>query len=132
MLLEDPRRTLALSGSSEKYIALLRLIAAQAATFPNSLRKRMQTTPFLIGFERVKEEKRLPESKTKLDTDDDDDDEGLLQYRLALARDIVVVDDTTLVNDFRDHILACPQDDIIEAFVEVRFQSFCISDYGCI
>lgn len=77
----------------------------------------MQDTPFILGYERVR-------SKTSGQMDsngnnEDEEEEGLLQYRLALARDVVVVDDTTLVNDFREEILTCPQDDLIEAFVEV-------------
>lgn len=31
---------------------------------------------------------------------------------------LVIIDDTTLLTEFRQYILACPQDDIIEAFVE--------------
>ena len=31
---------------------------------------------------------------------------------------LVVIDDTTLLTEFRQHILVCPQDDIIESFVE--------------
>jgi hypothetical protein len=120
MLLNDPQRFLTLAGSSERYISLLRQIAAQASTFPGSLRRRMQDTPFLLGFERI----RTTHSQTRaasdpVKDDDDEEEDGLLQFRLALAVDIVVVDDTTLVNDFKEHILQCPQDDLCEAFAEV-------------
>lgn len=120
MLLDDPRRFLTLAGSADRYISLLRQVAAQAGTFPSNLRKRMQTTPFLLGYERI----RSPESgalhkESPPNEEDEEEEDGLLQYRLALAADIVVVDDTTLVNDFREYILTCPQDDMIEAFVEV-------------
>lgn len=120
MLLDDARRFLTLAGSADRYITLLRQIAAQYNTFPNNLRKRMQDTPFLLGYERV-HAKEASDSKAASSHGDDDEEEeeGLLQYRLSFATDIVVVDDTTLVNDFRGHILTCPQDDMIEAFVEV-------------
>lgn len=120
MLLDDPRRFLTLAGSADRYTTLLRQIAAQYATFPNNLRKRMQDTPFLLGYERVRTNQTGQTKALPLRGDEDDEEEeGLLQYRLSFARDIVVVDDTTLVNDFREYILTCPQDDMIEAFVEV-------------
>ena len=77
----------------------------------------MQDTPFILGYERVRSTKA--KEVDLITNNEDDEEDGLLQYRLALARDVVVVDDTTLVNDFREEILTCPQDDLIEAFVEV-------------
>lgn len=121
MLLDDPRRFLTLSGSADRYITLLRQVAAQSGTFPSNLRKKMQDTPFLLGYERVRSAEASEKVIASASADDDEEeDEGILQYRLSFASDIVVVDDTTLVNDFREHILTCPQDDMIEAFVEVR------------
>lgn len=122
MLLDDPRQFLTLAGSADRYITLLRQVAAQSGTFPSNLRKRMQDTPFMLGYERVRSaDASLRKTGTaSADEDEEDEEEGLLQYRLSFASDIVVVDDTTLINDFREHILTCPQDDMIEAFVEVR------------
>lgn len=80
----------------------------------------MQDTPFLLAYERIRTG-TMVKSEGSAGQDDEEEEDGLLlQYRLSLAREMVVVDDTTLVNDFRDSILTCPQDDIIEAFVEVR------------
>lgn len=78
----------------------------------------MKDTPFILGFERIASGKTT-QQKSLLDQDDDDEDDSLLQYRLGLASEVVIIDDTTTLNDFRDHILSCPQDDLIEAFVEV-------------
>lgn len=121
LLLDDPRKFLSLAASADRYVSLLRQIAAQAPTFPSNLRKKMQDTPFLLGYERVRPHGNVKAKKPEaVSNEEDDDEDSLLQYRLALTRDIVVVDDTTLVNDFREQILTCPQDDLIEAFVEVR------------
>lgn len=121
-MLADPRRFLALAASSEKYISLLRQLAAHYNSFSNQLKKKMRDTPFLLGFERVSTTKgtaRAKPSSTDANGEDDDGDaDDLLQYRLALASDIVIIDDTTTLNDFREYILACPQDDLVEAFVE--------------
>lgn len=121
MLLDNPRQFLTLAGSADRYITLLRQVAAQSSSFPSNLRKRMQDTPFLLGYERVRSAETSARKTAPANTDEDDEDEeeGLFQYRLSFASDIVVVDDTTLVNDFREHILTCPQDDMIETFVEV-------------
>lgn len=74
----------------------------------------MRESPFVLGFEQVS----LTSSKQAAQAEDDDDTDGLLQYRLGLASEVVIIDDTTTLNDFRENILACPQDDLVEAFVE--------------
>ena len=114
LLLADPKRFLTLAGSSERYIGLLRQVAAHYSTFSNALKKRMRDAPFILGFEQVQSEANKPLPQRE----EDDDVDGLLQYRLGLATEIVIIDDTTSLNDFREYILSCPQDDLIEAFVE--------------
>lgn len=112
----DPKRFLTLAGSSEKYISLLRQIAANYSVLPTGMRVGMRTTPFILGFERIASGNA---SSDKKGADDDEEEEGILQYRLAQAKETTIVDDTTLLNDFAEFIITCPQDDLIEAFVEV-------------
>ena len=73
----------------------------------------MRTTPFILGFEQI-----ISDSPIQISKDEEEDGQELLQYRLAEASDVVIIDDTTSLNDFREYILSCPQDDLIEAFVE--------------
>lgn len=117
LLLADPHRFLSLAGSADLYIALLRQVATHHSTFSGALKRKMKDTPFILGYEQARGVQR---SKPKSLMDDDDDEEVVLQYRLGLASEIVIIDDTTTLNDFREFIIAAPQDDIIEGFVEVR------------
>lgn len=77
----------------------------------------MRDTPFILGYEQVRAAAKLQQKSH----DDDDDDEILLQCRLGYASETVIIDDTTTLNDFREFILSAPQDDLIEAFVEVGY-----------
>lgn len=86
LLLADAKRFLTLAGSADKYVSLLRQIAAQYGALPNAVRKKMQTAPFLLGFERVPTGKS-DESKAGGDPEIDDDD-GLLTYRLGSAGEV--------------------------------------------
>ena len=87
LLLSDAKRFLTLAGSADKYVSLLRQIAAQYGSLPNPVRKKMQITPFLLGFERVKANGQEGKTMSNADLDDEEDD-GLLTYRLGSASEV--------------------------------------------
>lgn len=81
-------------------------------------KKRMLSAPFVLGYERLHTDSSIDKKIKQTDADEDEDDNVLLSYRLALPGEVVVIDDTTFLADFRDNLLTCPQDDLVEAFCE--------------
>ncbi|GAA6035210.1 hypothetical protein JCM8097_006421 [Rhodosporidiobolus ruineniae] len=121
MLIGNPAKFYELANSSERYLAVLRLIAVNYSSLPSTLRTRMKASPFFLGTKRITTGASTASSKTLLDQDDDDDDEGgttTLVYQLAKASELAVNDEPAAFAVFQGDILACPQEDVLEALAE--------------
>ena len=113
MLIAEPNRFLALAGSPEAYLQIIRQIATTAHSLPTSLLQSMRRKSFFLTTLR-------PPRSDKLSPDEDDEDEddsspALVQ--LTAPVDSVVIDDITLGRLFSE-VEAAPQEDLLEVFVE--------------
>jgi hypothetical protein len=81
MLVADPKQFYSLARTAEKYLALLRAVAANAGNLPTNLKRSMQSSQFMLGVRRV-----------VLDGKDEDDEEPetVSQYQLAKPGDLVI------------------------------------------
>lgn len=122
MLVKEPARISSKFQSPEKYLNLLRSLAENFSTLKRQkdLVRDMMKSPFLLAS------KELPStassaapSKGALDEMDDafeDDEQGIKEWRLASAKDAVIVDDYQSYTLFKEHILAAPQEESLEKF----------------
>ncbi|GAA5832862.1 hypothetical protein JCM11251_000508 [Rhodosporidiobolus azoricus] len=120
-LIANPSQFYDLAGSSERYLSVLRLVAVNYASLPSTLRSRMKMSAFFLGTKRISTDPTSSNGKTLLDADSDDDDEGgetTLVYQLARASDLAVNDEPAAFAVFQADILACPQEDALEALAE--------------
>ncbi|GAA6047852.1 hypothetical protein JCM3770_004674 [Rhodotorula araucariae] len=121
MLIGDPPRFYDLAGSSERYLSVLRLLAVNYASLPSTLRSRMKLSAFFLGTKRISTTAPANQGRTLLAQDDDDDDEGgetTLVYQLARASELAINDEPAAYQVFQSDILACPQEDALEALAE--------------
>ncbi|BGP44913.1 hypothetical protein JCM10450v2_000728 [Rhodotorula kratochvilovae] len=121
MLIGDPPRFYDLAGSSERYLSVLRLLAVNYASLPSTLRSRMKLSAFFLGTKRISTNPSAQPGRTLLEQDDDEDDEGgetTLVYQLARASELAINDEPAAYQVFQSDILACPQEDALEALAE--------------
>ncbi|GAA5919060.1 hypothetical protein JCM1841_003725 [Sporobolomyces salmonicolor] len=118
MLIADPPRFYDLAGSAERYLSILRLLALNYSSLSSTLRSRMKMSAFFLGTKRILNTSSS-NNKTLLD-DDSDDDEGseTLVYQLARASELAINDEPAAFRVFQADILACPQEDALEALAE--------------
>ncbi|KAI7898765.1 uncharacterized protein BX663DRAFT_579996 [Cokeromyces recurvatus] len=109
MIVKNPQRFWDLSGGGERYLNVLRQIAGQFYLIRSNkqLINDMKTKPFLVGIKRT----TLSEQNKKAQ-DDNEEDEGFIQYRLAKASDIFIIDDTTSHQIFSP--LSAPMEPLLE------------------
>ncbi|KAK4050523.1 hypothetical protein OIO90_005106 [Microbotryomycetes sp. JL221] len=126
-VVDDSENFFDLCGSSERYLGVLRMLAANHMSLPSGVRSRMRSAPFFLATKRAPSSGNNAVASNSLldsqDTDEEDDDEeGIgrttLQYKLARAIDMAVNDDPTAYRVFQTHILICPQEDALEALAE--------------
>ncbi|BGP12853.1 hypothetical protein JCM10213_005226 [Rhodosporidiobolus nylandii] len=120
MLIGDPAKFYDLAGSSERYLSVLRLLAVNYSSLPSTLRSRMKMSAFFLGTKRISSASSSTANRTLLDEDDDDDDGGetTLVFQLSRASDLAINDDPAAFSVFQSDILACPQEDALEALAE--------------
>ncbi|KAM0793307.1 hypothetical protein ACM66B_000766 [Microbotryomycetes sp. NB124-2] len=125
LVLDDPDRFLDLCESAERYLNVLRMLAASHMSLPSSTRSRMRTAPFFLATRRVAVSdngkapvKSLLDSQDTDDEDDEDFGRTTLQYKLARAVDMAVNDDPTAYRVFQTQVLICPQEDTLESLAE--------------
>jgi hypothetical protein len=120
----EPARLLGIMQSSEKYLAMLRSLADDAATLKRdkALWKKMKASKFLLGSIEISanNNRRLSE-KPPIDddgniSDEDAENAPIKQYQLALPSQIVVVDDYTSYRLFKKSLISAPMEDTLEEF----------------
>lgn len=114
LVLRDPAKFFELSGSSERYLSVLRLLASNYASLPSTLRSRAKLSPFILGTKRLRSAVAKP-AKTLMDDDDSDaESSGSLVYKLARASELCLNDDPPAFSVFQHELLCAPQEDAIE------------------
>jgi hypothetical protein len=101
-IIKDPEHILALCTSSERYLSLIRLIAANFHSIGSKLRSEMKLTKWFLGSTRS----------------ENDEDEVIYTYQLCRVADVIIVDDSSAAMIFAASILGCPQESSIESVAE--------------
>ncbi|KAI9486689.1 MAG: hypothetical protein EXX96DRAFT_496731 [Benjaminiella poitrasii] len=112
MIVKDPQRFWDLSSGGERYLNVLRQIAGQFYLIRSNRRliNEMKTKPFLVGIKRT----TLSEQQQKKTPESNEEEENFIQYRLAKADDIFIIDDTTGQQVFSP--LSAPMEPLLEDF----------------
>ncbi|GAQ03548.1 hypothetical protein ALT_0869 [Aspergillus lentulus] len=120
MLVKEPARISASFQSADKYLKLLRSLAEHLAVLrrDKELFTEMKRSAFLLASRDITS---LAQGKVKtedlLGSDDDEvEDQSIKEWTLTAAKDAVVVDDFQSFNLFKEHILAAPQEELLENF----------------
>lgn len=110
----EPARLLSILKSPDKYLNLLRSLAADMPTIKRDkdLWRKMKTAPFLLAFKEI-----ANNSKGKT-TEQEEDEEVVRTYQLAVPSDIVIVDDYISFRLFKDHLKCAPEEDVLESFYQ--------------
>ncbi|KAI9494351.1 hypothetical protein BDB00DRAFT_974372 [Zychaea mexicana] len=132
MLVKDPSRFWNLSGGGERYLAVLRQIAGQYYHLKSNRRllQDMKNTPFLVGIKRSQmgsgpgsdqQQLTVPaatngitDNNNNNNDDDQKEQDEFVQYRLAQASDIFIIDDTMAQQIFSP--LSAPMEPLLEEF----------------
>ncbi|KAI1173675.1 hypothetical protein F4777DRAFT_556757 [Nemania sp. FL0916] len=109
----EPARLLSVLKSSDKYLSLLRSLAADTPTIrrDKDLWKKMKSAPFLLAFKDVTD-------AAKEKGAEQGDEESVRTYQLAAPSDIVIVDDFISYRLFKDHLKCAPEEDLLESFYQ--------------
>ncbi|GAA5934189.1 hypothetical protein JCM3775_006930 [Rhodotorula graminis] len=122
MLISDPSRFYDLAGSAERYLSVLRLVAVNYGSLSSTLRSRMKLSAFFLGSKRISSSTTAAPARALLEQQDDDEDdeagETTLVYQLARASELAINDEPAAFQVFQGDILACPQEDALEALAE--------------
>ena len=131
MLVKEPARISSTFQNPDKYLKLLRALSEHLSVFrkDKELFSEMKRSAFLLGSKDISSdaqpkglsEKPLGSDDYDYDDDDDDDDDdgedqSIKEWNLTAAKDVVVVDDFQSFNLFKEHVLAAPQEEILENF----------------
>ncbi|KZO98233.1 hypothetical protein CALVIDRAFT_535334 [Calocera viscosa TUFC12733] len=111
-LVTNPRRFYDSSGGAERYLSVLRNMAANRHLLPTRIRQDLKKSAFLLCT------RRQPSTSPKKAKFDDDDEEIVFAYELRKAEEIVIVDDASSYAMFSAHLYGAPQEDTLEAFYE--------------
>ncbi|KAF9088566.1 hypothetical protein BGX23_007256 [Mortierella sp. AD031] len=128
LVVRAPQDFLNRNGGVENYKSILRQIASHMHVIRNqrALVAEMMRTPFLLGEKRINQDvddETDGGSKGSDEKGDDDDGEGssshgqvVVQYKLAKASDIYLIDDTVLQQIFTP--LGAPMESLLESLYE--------------
>ncbi|RJE20785.1 HATPase_c domain protein [Aspergillus sclerotialis] len=123
MLVKEPARISSTFQNPDKYLKLLRALSEHLSVFrrDKELFSEMKRSAFLLGSKDISSDAQPKTSGEKpLGSDDDDDgedeDQSIKEWNLTAAKDVVVVDDFQSFNLFKEHVLAAPQEEILENF----------------
>jgi hypothetical protein len=92
-----------------RYIAQLRLLAANYHSLPIDLRRQMAKAPFLMALRKSKRSKQEGSA-----TETDGDDQLQVEFTLASASDVAIVDDPYLARVFSEDFLSAPEVNLID------------------
>lgn len=115
MIVKDPQRFWDLSSGGERYLEALRQIAGQFYSIKSNsqLVKDMKTKPFLVGIKRTTLSEQQQQQE-KQDNGEEVAEEEFVQYRLAKASDIFIINDTMAQQIFSP--LSAPMEPMLEDF----------------
>ncbi|KAL4782277.1 hypothetical protein BJX76DRAFT_293450 [Aspergillus varians] len=123
MVVREPARISSAFQSAEKYLKLLRTLAENISILKKNreLFQEMRKSAFLLASKDITAttDQARKETKKSLDNSDDEDgaeDEGIKEWTLTAAKDAIVVDDFQSFVLFKDHVLAAPQEEVLENF----------------
>ncbi|KAI9302818.1 hypothetical protein BJ944DRAFT_242011 [Cunninghamella echinulata] len=129
MLVKDPQRFWDLCGGGEQYLTVLRQIAGHYSQIRShsSLLQSMKSTPCLVAIKKNKlnednQQDNVTNNNSKNTENENHDhsalsnhkDEEFVQYRLARASDIFIIDDTMGQHIFSP--LSAPMEPLLEEF----------------
>lgn len=108
----EPARLLSILKSPDKYLNLLRSLAADMPTIKRDkdLWRKMKTAPFLLAFKEI-----TNNSKGKT-TEQEEDEEAVRTYQLAAPSDTVILDDFISYRLFKEHLKCAPEEEVLESF----------------
>ncbi|PYH48264.1 histidine kinase-like ATPase domain-containing protein [Aspergillus saccharolyticus JOP 1030-1] len=119
MLVREPARVSATFQSADKYLKLLRTLAEHSSVLKKDreLYQEMKRSAFLLSSRDLTSVgKETVRSDVVGNSDDEDDDQSIKEWALTVAKDAVVVDDFQSFNLFKEHVLAAPQEELLENF----------------
>jgi hypothetical protein len=122
MIVREPARISSTFQSGEKYLKLLRTLAEDMSVLKKNkeLWQEMKRSAFLLASKDITSTAQAGDGAKKIVDNSDDEDEaedgGIREWTLTMAKDTIVVDDYQSFILFKDHVLAAPQEEILENF----------------
>ena len=109
----EPARLLSVLQSPDKYLSLLRSLAADMLTIKRDkeLWRKMKSASFLLAFKEI----ASPKGKA---TEQDEEEEVVRTYQLAAPSEIVILDDYISYRLFKDHLKCAPEEEALESFYQ--------------
>ncbi|OOF91108.1 hypothetical protein ASPCADRAFT_211388 [Aspergillus carbonarius ITEM 5010] len=119
MLVKEPARISATFQSADKYLKLLRTLAEHVSTLrkDRELFQEMKRSAFLLASRDISTLAQEKAATANL-SDDEEEDQSIKEWALTVAKDAVVVDDFQSFNLFKEHVLAAPQEELLENFYQ--------------
>jgi len=116
LVCEEPERLLHTLQSAKRYLDLIvRPLARDEKILTNHiLAYRMRSSRFLLGWR----EEPSPQAETETGNAPEGNRSSFRRYMLAVPQDIVVLDDRTTYSVFKDSLIWCPDEDLLEHFYE--------------
>ncbi|WVR07080.1 hypothetical protein IAU60_004119 [Kwoniella sp. DSM 27419] len=115
LLISEPDRMLQQAGSADRYLEQLRLLAANWSMFDTPMRNNMRNASFLLASQQVavkKQSKKLLSSWTA----GSGEEEYEREWILCKAADVSVIDNVTMLQYFGQHVLAAPEEHLLEEY----------------
>ncbi|KAJ9226181.1 hypothetical protein DTO027B5_5865 [Paecilomyces variotii] len=126
ILVKEPTRISSKFQSPDKYLKLLRSLAEHVSVLKKDreLYSEMKKAPFVLASRELPSKASRPEKKddVKRHTESDEEDiyaeeeQSIKEWQLTMAKDAVVVDDYQSYSLFKEHVLAAPQEEVLENF----------------
>ncbi|KAL4793525.1 hypothetical protein BDV19DRAFT_366610 [Aspergillus venezuelensis] len=123
MVVREPARISATLQSAERYLKLLRTLAEDMAVLRKNkeLFREMRRSAFLLASKEISLSTEPTKQEAKKSVDDSDyedeaEEEGIKEWTLTAANKAIVVDDFQSFVQFKDHVLAAPQEEVLENF----------------
>lgn len=108
----EPARLMTTVQTAEKYLDVLRSLASDLPNLKRdkNLYKKMKSEKWLLAY------KEIP--STKKGSEDDEYSEPMKAAQLATPTQIVISDDFTSFQLFREYLMSAPEDEVLESFYQ--------------
>ncbi|KAL4877678.1 hypothetical protein BJY04DRAFT_230487 [Aspergillus karnatakaensis] len=124
MVVREPGRILSTFQSVEKYLKLLTTLAENISVLKKNkeLFQEMRRSGFLLASKDISSATKQSEKATKVnddpvsDIENEFEEEDIKEWTLTAAKDTIVVDEFQTFVLFKEHLLAAPQEEILENF----------------